>query len=360
MMTDSQKWLCLVFIAVSGWLIYFLSPILMPFAIAAMLAYLGDPLADRLEALKIKRYQLGRTNAVIIVFVVMAGVILLLLANLVPQLERQINHFLDNLGNYNRWLNNTIIPWINQYFGLTINPIESDSIISAIKNHWKKVGKSTLLLVSSVSRSGMAVAEWLMNLILIPVIAFYLLRDWDVLVAKVHHLLPRKALPTATKLALETHAVLGEFVRGQFYVMVALGGIYSLGLWVVGLNLALVIGMIAGLLSFVPYLGTIVGVGAACIAAVLQFQELAILPPVVLVFVLGQTLEGALLTPLLVGDKIGLHPVTVIFAVLAGGQLFGFLGILLALPVASAIMVVLRHLHQLYQSSSFYNDQHEP
>ncbi len=211
--------------------------------------------------------------------------------------------------------------------------------------------------MSSVSHSGGVIAEWLMNLLLIPVVTFYLLRDWDGLIAKVHDLLPRRVAPTATKLAGEVDTVLAAFVRGQFYVMLALGGIYSIGLWMTGLDVALLIGMLAGLVSFVPYLGSIVGIVMACVAALVQFHELIQLVPVAIVFIIGQSLEGMVLTPMLVGDKIGLHPVAVMFAVLAGGQLFGFLGILLALPVASVIMVLLRHVHDLYRYSDFYGRQ---
>jgi predicted PurR-regulated permease PerM len=355
-MTDSQKWLSLSFILVTGWLVYLLSPVLMPFAIAAMLAYLGDPLADKLEIIKIKNYQLGRTNAVIIVFLVMLIIISMLLIILIPKLEFQISQLLNNLPAYTLWLNNTLIPLIENNLGLKINLIEGDKIISLIKSHWQKAGQSALVFMGSVSHSGRVLAEWLMNLVFIPVITFYLLRDWDILIAKIHHLLPRRMTTTATKLAIETNAVLGEFIRGQFYVMIALGVIYSLGLWLIGLNLALLIGMIAGLVSFVPYLGSIVGIVIAGIAAIMQFQDLASLMPVALVFIVGQSIEGMLLTPLLVGDKIGLHPVAVMFAVLAGGQLFGFLGILLALPLASVIMVVLKHLHGIYQDSDFYSN----
>lgn len=167
--------------------------------------------------------------------------------------------------------------------------------------------------------------------------------------------MPRRISPTAEKLASETDIVLGAFLRGQFYVMMALGIIYSAGLWLVDLSLALLIGMMAGIVSFVPYLGAIVGIAVACIAALLQFQDAMYLIPVSIVFIVGQSIESMVLTPLLVGDKIGLHPVAVMFAVLAGGQLFGFLGILLALPVASVIMVLLRHIHEIYRDSTFYS-----
>lgn len=356
-MTDSQKWLILAFFITTGWLIYILAPVLMPFAGAAMLAYLGDPLADRLELLKFKKYQLGRTNAVIVVFTVMLVIVSTVLIILVPIIESQISHFLSNFPAYTKWVNHTIIPWAEQKLGLEISFIEGDKLISVVKSHWQKAGKSALAFMGSISRSGAVLAEWMMNLLLIPVLTFYLLRDWDHLVEKIHNLLPRRAAPTAKKLAIETDIVLGAFMRGQFYVMLALGSIYTVGLMVVGLNLALLIGMLAGLVSFVPYLGSIVGIVIACIAAMLQFHDVMYLIPVSLVFIVGQSIEGMLLTPWLVGDKVGLHPVAVMFAVLAGGQLFGFLGVLLALPVASVIMVIIRHIHEIYRSSVFYSTE---
>ncbi len=356
-MTDSQKWLTLTFMLVTGWLIFLLAPVLMPFVFAAMLAYLGDPLADKLEVFKIRNYQLGRTNAVIVVFTAMFLIVSTVIVILVPKIELQISHFLGHLPIYTKWLNEAVIPWLDQHLGVEISLIEGDKIISLLKSHWQKAGGSALAFMGSVSRSGAVLAAWLMNLILIPVITFYLLRDWDILVKKVHELLPRRAAPTAAKLAIETDNVLAAFLRGQFYVMLALGAIYSIGLWLVGLNLALLIGMLAGIVSFVPYLGSIVGITAACIAALLQFQDVMYLIPVSIVFVVGQSLEGMILTPMLVGDKIGLHPVAVMFAVLAGGQLFGFLGVLLALPVASVVMVILRHIHEIYRDSTFYSTE---
>lgn len=212
-----------------------------------------------------------------------------------------------------------------------------------------------MTVFSSVTKSGLSVIAWLGNLVLIPVVTFYLLRDWDILMARIHELLPRDSEPVITKLAKQSDETLAAFLRGQFLVMLALGIVYSTGLWFIDLKLALLIGMLAGLVSFVPYLGFIVGIVAASVAMLLQTQDVFQLLPVVIVFAIGQALEGMLLTPLLVGDKIGLHPVAVIFAVLAGGQLFGFVGILLALPVAAVIAVLLRHMHGQYKASALFD-----
>lgn len=357
-MNDSQKWFSLAFIAGLGVLLYCLAPILMPFVVAAILAYLGDPLVDKLETFHYRSFRLSRTLAVIVVFlgiILMATAVLLVV---IPTIEYQIGEFIDKLPSYLQWFNKSVVPKLQTYFGKGIRPLKTEQLIGLIQSYWQDGSAVSENLLQSVSHSGAVILGVVMNLVLIPVISFYLLRDWDDLVAKVHDLFPRAAAKTVGKLATEVDIVLGAFLRGQFYVMLALGLIYSAGLLIIDLDLALLIGMIAGLISFVPYMGTIVGVGLACIAALLQFQDAMHFVSVLLVFGIGHSLEGMLLTPWLVGNKIGLHPVAVIFAVLAGGQLFGFLGILLALPVASVIMVLLRHIHERYTVSQFYGGGH--
>jgi len=187
------------------------------------------------------------------------------------------------------------------------------------------------------------------------VVTFYLLRDWDPMIRATHDLLPRNMEAEISRTAKDVDEVLGAFFRGQLMVMLALGLIYSIGMSMVGIDLAILIGMGAGLLSIVPYLGSIVGVLVAAGAAIFQFQDVFHLVMVLLVFGAGQAVESMYLTPKLVGDRIGLHPVTVIFAVLAGGQLFGFLGILLALPVAAALNVLVRRMLLKYRQSDLYN-----
>ncbi|MGR9107799.1 MAG: AI-2E family transporter [Gammaproteobacteria bacterium] len=354
-MSDSQKWLLLAAVAATGWMIYLLAPILTPFVFGGLLAYLGDPLADRLET-----WRLSRSAAVSLVFLVMILILATVLLLLVPLLEHQVSRLIANLPHYVEWLKGILIPWISERFGLQPKTPEVEEIVAMIRSHWSQAGGFVASLAGSVSRSGRVVAEGVMNLVLIPVVAFYLLRDWDILVAKVRDLLPIRIEPTISRLARESDAVLGAFLKGQFSVMIALGVIYSLGLRFIGLDVALLIGMLAGLVSFIPYLGSIVGVVSACFAAIVQFHDVWSVVPVFVVFAVGQTLEGMLLTPWLVGDKVGLHPVAVIFSVLAGGQLFGFVGILLALPVASVIMVLLRHVHDLYKDSDLYGIRAAP
>ncbi len=342
-------WLLLIPLGLGG-LIYLLAPILTPFVLGALLAYLADPLADRLEA-----WKLNRTVAVSLVFLGFTLALVAVLLVLIPALERQVSRFLTDLPRYLDWIRGTLAPWIENRLGIDLAEYEFSDLVMLLKQHWQRTGGIAATLVASIGRSGAAVLGWLMNLLLIPVVMFYLLRDWDRMMAHIADLLPRGILPTAARLARESDEVLSAFLRGQLSVMLALGALYSIGLWLVGLNTALVIGMIAGIISFIPYLGTFVGVVLGVLAALVQFHELWHTGLVLGVFGIGQMLEGMLLTPLLVGDRVGLHPVMVIFAIMAGGQLFGFLGVLLALPVASVVMVMLRHIHDLYKESAWYD-----
>ncbi len=350
-MSESQKWMLLSIVLLIGWLFYLLSPILTPFLVAALIGYLGDPLVDRLEARK-----LSRTLSVTIVFVVFTSVLLLVLVLLVPLLESQIMALYRKLPDFIDFIQQKVMPYI---LNLThTDPADGGLDFSgfkiALRENWQSIGGLAGQVVNSISQSSMLILAWLSNMVLIPVIAFYFMRDWDILVEKIDHLLPRHIEPLVARLARESDEVLAAFLRGQLLVMACLGFIYSLGLWIAGLEFALLVGLLAGLVSFVPYLGFIVGVLAALIAALIQFQDLSLLMPIAIVFGIGQLIESLLLTPLLVGDKIGLHPVAVIFAIMVGGQLFGFVGVLIALPVSAVIMVLLRHLYQSYVSSGLY------
>jgi predicted PurR-regulated permease PerM len=200
----------------------------------------------------------------------------------------------------------------------------------------------------SVSRSGGALAAAVLSLFLVPIITFYLLRDWDKIMAHIGALIPTQQRATVLKLSRDTDEVLGAFLRGQLLVMLALAVIYSLGLSIVGLKFAIAIGVVAGLVSFVPYLGFVFGIVLAGLTVALEPNPFWLMIGVVATFAIGQLLEGSLLTPKLVGDRIGLHPVIVIFAVAAGGQLFGFFGILLALPAAAVLSVVVRFAFNRY------------
>ena len=350
-LTDSQKWLSLALVAGIGYLVYLLAPILTPFAIAALFAYLGDPITDRLETLGLKR-----TTAVVLVFLLLTLAVGTFVLILVPLLEGQIVQLVKRMPAIVDWLQQHVKALAVRYFDTELKLPAGGEIVGMLKEHGQQVGSIAADLLSRLSKSGAAVLGWIMNLVLIPVVTFYLLRDWDVMVQRIRELLPGTAEPTVVRLARESNEVLGAFLRGQVAVMLALGVIYTVGLWIVGVDLALLIGMVAGMISFVPYLGTIVGVAAGVVAAMFQFQDVLHVVLVLVVFGIGQAMEGMLLTPLLVGDRIGLHPVAVIFFVLAGGQLFGFLGILIALPAAAVLMVLIRYAHERYTQSGFYRD----
>lgn len=351
MLTDSQKWLVIAGLVLGGWLLYQLAPILWPFLFACLLAYLGDPLVDRLVA-----WRLSRTLATAAMVVAFALVTVLLLLLLLPAVQAQAESLSRAVPAVLDWVKDVLLPWLKNTFGVELSEPDFDGIKVALGEHWREAGGVVVNVVKYVTQSGLAFAGWLASLVLIPVVTFYMLRDWDAFIAGIHDLLPRHIEPTVSTLTRESDEVLAAFFRGQLMVMLCLGSFYSLGLWIAGLESALFVGLLAGLVSFVPYLGVIVGVIAASAAVLIQSHDVLQLLWVFAIFGIGQMLEGMLLTPWLVGDRIGLHPVTVIFAVLAGGQLFGFIGILLALPVAAVLAVLVRHARESYRESALYGD----
>ena len=350
MLNDSRSWLLLASALLLGWLIHELQPVLMPFLMAMVLAYLGDPLVDRLEA-----RGLSRNWSVVLVFVLFSLLLLALLLVLVPLLGKQLVRLYELAPQMLDWLQGRVFPWLQKKLGLRYGFWRFDRLRLLLGEHMGQATDIASMLLSQVTSSSLALLAWLGNLLLIPVVSFYLLRDWDVMIGHLRNLLPRRREALVVRLAGECHEVIGAFLRGQLLVMLALALVYSGGLMLVGLELGVLIGLLAGLASIVPYMGFVVGCGAALLAALFQFGlDWYHLLGVLAVFGVGQLLEGMWLTPTLVGDRIGLHPVAVIFAILAGGQLFGFTGVLLALPVAAVIMVLLRHVHEFYKLSALY------
>ena len=342
------QWAALVLGAL--WVVWLLAPILSPFVFAALLGWLGDPMVDRLEARRLQR-----NTAVVLVFSVMTLVLTVVAILLVPLLEQQLVTLVESLPNYRDWFVQTALPWIERRTGLQIlSWLDPERLFQLIREHWQSAGGVAATVLGYVSRSGFALMGWLANIVLLPVLTFFFLRDWDLLVERVGALVPRDHYDTVRRLARESDAVLGGFLRGQLTVMLILGVLYAIGLWAVGLNLGILIGLIAGLLTFVPYLGPASIVVFGGIAALVQYGDWQHLAGVAVVFTVGQIIESYWLTPKLVGDKIGLHPMAVIFAVMAGGTLFGFLGMLLALPVAAVANVLLRYAQDRYRHSRLY------
>ena len=354
-MSNAQRWQWLVIITAIGWLVWLLSPILMPFMLAAVFAYLGDPLVDRLERLRI-----GRGLAASIVFLLMLLIVALALVLLVPLIQRQVTRLIAALPAYAAWFTHSAIPWLEQKLNVPASEFDTSTVIARVREHLGTVGGIVASVLGYATRSGLALIGVGVAVVLVPVVTFYLLRDWDKLVAHIDELLPRDARPTIRRLARETDSVLGAFVRGQLLVMVALAIFYAVTLKLIGLDVGPLIGMVAGLVSFVPYLGFIIGIVASIIAALVQFHDVLHLVLVVAVFLVANVLENYFLVPKLVGDRIGLHPVAVIFAVLAFGDLFGFIGVLLALPMAAVAVVLLRFLRERYEASPLYAGREQP
>ncbi|WP_189465811.1 AI-2E family transporter [Litchfieldella qijiaojingensis] len=331
------------------WLLFQLESMLMPFFAGMIIAYLGDPLADRFEA-----WGASRPLAASGVFLLLLLIVSLALLILIPLLIHQLRQLSQVVPNVFAWVQTVLAPQLQEWTGYDVTP-ELGGIQSVLAEHWQQAGGTAAQVLTRVGRSGVAFIGWITYVALIPVVAFYLLLDWDRLIENIRNLLPRPWEPDASRLAKRCDEVLAAFLRGQLLVMLCLGLIYALGLTLLGVRFGLLIGLMSGLASIVPFLGFIVGISVALIVAFFQEGSWLILLGVVAVFGLGQVVESVVLQPKLLGDKIGLHPVAVIFAVLAGGNLFGFTGVLLALPAAAVIMVLLRELNERYKNSTLYD-----
>ena len=329
-------------------LLYFLSPILAPFLFAAILAYISNPLVSWLE-----RHRVRRALGAVLVMLLLAGLLLLLLLILLPLFIKEVRLLSERLPGFLTQLNDNLVPWIKARFGVELQ-FDLAALKKVIGDNLQGADGLGMKLLASLRIGGLAVLGFVVTLLLVPVVLFYLLRDWNALLAQINELLPRRWHPQLTGVAAEIDAVLAEFLRGQIAVMVLMSVLYVCGLWLAGLEFALPIGIISGMLVFVPYVGMLTGLLLATVVALMQSPSVSGVVPVWIVFGIGQTLEGTLVTPFLVGKRIGLHPVAVIFALLAFGQIFGFFGVLLALPASAALLVGLRHLGAQYRNSSLY------
>lgn len=349
MKTETRLWIVVGIIGL-GALLYLLGPILAPFIISALLAWLGDPIADRLET-----WRFPRALAVLVVFIgtfIVIGLLVLLIA---PMVGREVQELSARGPQFFTWYEKTLTPWLAAHLHVDPERLRIDNVSAMLTGNSDTVGQFLTNTFSTLSHSGRMLFTMVITILLVPVITFYWLRDWDLFKARMASLLPRDQAPAITAVLHDCETVLAAFFRGQLLVMVALAFIYSIGLSIAGLQGGLAIGIIAGLMSFVPYLGITIGVVLALMAAILQTGGSSWLPLYVcIVFAVGQGMESFVLTPRLVGGRIGLHPVLVIFAILAGGDLFGFVGVLLALPVAAACTVFVRHAHARYLDSELY------
>ena len=339
-----------VIASVLAWLVYLLGPILTPFVAAAILAYICDPLVNRLCG-----WKLPRLPATLLVLAALLGLLALLVLIMLPLLEKEISLFVTRLPQLLDGARIKLLPYLQQHFGINLQWDEA-ALRDLLTGHWQSAGDAAVKVLPWLGGGGAALLTMLMNVVLIPVALFYLLRDWPLLLARIEQVIPRRRVAKVLQIAKEVDGILAEFLRGQLAVMVLMSAFYAIALWFAGLEFALPIGVVAGMLVFVPYLGMVTGLVLATVAAFTQFDSFNGVLLVWAVFGAGQMLEGMVVTPWLVGERIGLHPLVVIFALLAFGQLFGFFGVLLALPLSASLLVGLRHARRWYLASSLYQN----
>jgi predicted PurR-regulated permease PerM len=350
-LADPRLWGWLAIALAGGVLIHALSPILAPFLAGAIFAYVLNPLVGRLTG----RY-LPRVAAVVIVLLFVLALVVALALVIVPLFIKELRMLAERLPAFLVWLNQEAAPWLKEHFAIDIQldiATVKQLAGSVLANNQDLVAG----LLGSLKIGGLALLTFFVNVMLVPVVLFFLLRDWDGILARIDDLIPRHLHVRARRILAEIDAVLAEFLRGQLIVMLVMSVYYSAALSAASLEFALPVGVITGLLVIVPYIGAATGILLGTIAAVLQFDSLAGVAWVWVAFGIGQMLEGMAVTPLLVGKRIGLHPVAVIFALLAFGQIFGFFGVLLALPASAALLVALRHLKAAYLAGSLYGGQ---
>jgi len=329
-------------------LLHLLGDILTPFLIGAILAYIGNPAVSWGET-----HRVSRTIGTLLVVGVTGLAVFGLILVLTPLVHSEFSQLVQRLPTLAVLLQTKFAPWLQQTFGIELQ-LDMDSIKAMISDNLAGAEALTPKVLSSVKAGGTLILAILINLALIPVLMFYLLRDWNIILARFEELTPRRWLVTLRTVAVEVDDVLAEFLRGQASVMVVLAIYYVIALWIAGLQFWLPIGLLTGLLVFVPYVGFGLGLVLGVLAALLQWHGLPGFVAVLVVYGVGQLLEGYVLVPWLVGDRIGLHPVAVIFALLAFGEVFGFAGVLLALPASAVLLVALRHLRKAYNESALY------
>jgi predicted PurR-regulated permease PerM len=334
--------------------VYLFSDILLPFVAGMVLAYFLDPVADRLQRLGLSRFM-----ATIIILIGFVIVLTLALIILIPLLATQLSDFISRLPSYLSRLQGLITEidprWLEQRFG-----IDPDSLREGLNSLLSSSVGFLTTIMQSIWDSGVALFNIAGLFVVTPVVAFYMLLDWDRMVAKVDSWVPRDHVETVREIAVDINAATAGFVRGQGTLCLVLGVLYAIGLTAVGLNFGILIGLFAGLISFIPYVGSLVGLVLSIGVAIVQFwPNYYMVAAVAGIFFLGQFIEGNILQPRLVGKSVGLHPVWLMFALFAFGALFGFVGLLIAVPAAAAVAVLVRFAITRYLESPLYTGHQE-
>lgn len=329
--------------------LYIFRGILLPFVAGMALAYFLDPVADRLE-----KMGLSRLAATVIILITFLVIFVLMLMLVIPVLATQLVDLLGRLPDYvsriQKLVTNFDPVWLERTIG-----VNADAIRDGLNTLITQGAGFLSTLFQSIWSSGKALLDIAALFVVTPVVAFYMLNDWDRMVERVDNWIPRDYLETVRAIAKDIDSVVAGFVRGQGTVCLVLGIMYAVGLTALGLNFGLLIGLFAGLISFIPYVGSTVGLVLALAVAFVQFwPEWLNIAAVAAVFFAGQFFEGNILQPKLVGNRVGLHPVWLMFALFAFGSLFGFVGMLVAVPAAAAVGVLVRFALDRYLKSPFY------
>ena len=329
-------------------LLWLLGPILTPFVVGAVFAYICDPAVNWMVARRVPR-----PLAVLLVICALGLLLIALALILVPMVYREAVLLIRRLPELVEMFNAQVAPILQARLGIELQ-LDAAQFRELIAANWNNAQDIVPIVLGHLKTGGMALLGFAANLFLIPMVMFYLLQEWPRILDALERIVPRPWLARTMRILNDIDSVMSEFLRGQLSVMMLLAVFYSVGLWFAGLNFALPVGVLTGLLVFIPYVGFGGGLILAILAALLQAEGWPPLVGVAVVYGLGQLVESFLLTPYLVGERIGLHPLAVIFALMAFGQLFGFVGVLVALPVSAALLVGLREVQGAWLTSPVY------
>ena len=345
-----RKWLFwLAVICLAGLFLFQIRSILLPFVVGAMIAYFLDPAADELE-----RRGLSRTSATAVITLSFFAAFITVMIFLAPALYHQLQELVNNAPEYAMQIRKLVDPYVSK-----LHKIWSSKAAAVGPNMLQSSSSSMFetaeKLLIGVLASGKAIFSTLSLIFLTPVVTFYMLRDWDVMVERIDDLLPRMGADIIRTQAREIDRTIAAYLRGQVNVCMLLSLYYMTVLWLAGLQYGLLVGLIAGIVAFIPFVGTLVTVGTAMTLAFIQFSDLGQVGMIAGMLGFGIILENNILVPKLIGGKVGLHPAWVIFGMLAGGALLGFVGVLLAVPLTAAIGVIVRFATARYRSSAYYS-----